>query len=212
MNATPSSSPTRVPTLGSIVLAILLATALAPAVTAQERPWSLAVTATDLEASGLADGEQDDVAFGLEGAYRFSNRWRLAARLTNGTLTGVDPRIFCILLVTGPNCAEYDVDVWSAELTARYVLYSRDRFELYALAGIGLYTLELHLAGSSDSNDALTQHLGLGAEIDLGPRAFLRPELRRRFASEPNFAVIGLDSKVDLEQDVELGLAFGFRL
>lgn len=196
----------------SVVLwtSVILVALTATSAVADDRPFSLAVTAQRFEAAGLADGTQDDIALGVEGAYRLGDRWRFAARLANATLSGTDPRIACVLIA--PNCAEYDADVWSAEISARYAFWHRGPVEVYALAGIGWTQLDFDLLGLSQTEDAFTQHVGLGAEIDLGARLFVRPEVRRRFADSPAFEVLGLDTKVDLDQDVEASLAFGFRI
>jgi Outer membrane protein beta-barrel domain len=76
------------------------------------------------------------------------------------------------------------------DISAKAYLLHWDRFEGYALAG-----------GGHSRLGGMTLHLGLGAEISLGRRLFLRPEVRGRW----------LDHELDAEPAVENSLGVGWR-
>ena len=103
-----------------------------------------------------SDADFHTEAYGIRGGYRFSSRWAL-----EGALARLDE----------------DVDVWFADLSAKAYAFQSDRFAVYALGGPGVYKVE-------DIDEKVTLHLGIGAEIGLGQRAYLRPEVRGRWLAD----------------------------
>ena len=72
---------------------------------------------------------------------------------------------------------EEDVDIWFGDLSLKAYFVHSDRFEMYALAGPGLFRVE-------SEDEQTTLHFGLGADIGLGERAYLRPEARGRWLED----------------------------
>jgi hypothetical protein len=106
-----------------------------------------------------SDADADTEAFGLRGGYRFTGPWAL-----EGSLSRLNE----------------DVDLWFADLSAKAYFVHHDRFEVYALAGPGIF----RVSEGDFEEDETTVHVGLGAEIGLGERAFLRPEVRGRWLAD----------------------------
>lgn len=103
-----------------------------------------------------SDADFDTESYGLRGGYRFSNVWAV-----EGSLSRLNE----------------DVDVWFGDLSAKAFFIHSSRFEIYALGGPGLFKVE----GESEET---TVHLGVGAEIGLGQKAYLRPEVRGRWLTD----------------------------
>jgi hypothetical protein len=103
-----------------------------------------------------SDADFHTEAYGVRGGYRFSSRWAL-----EGALSRLDE----------------DVDVWFGDLSAKVYAFQSDRFGIYALGGPGVNRIE-------DRDEELTLHAGIGAEIGLGQRAYLRPEVRGRWLAD----------------------------
>jgi opacity protein-like surface antigen len=96
--------------------------------------------------------------FGIRGSYRFTDVWAV-----EGAFAKVD--------VGG--------QVWFGDVSAKAYLVDTSRFEIYALGGPGRFRSRFF----GDTFNQNTVHLGLGAEIGLGARAYLRPEIRERWAT-----------------------------
>ncbi len=111
-----------------------------------------------------SDADFHSESYGLRGGYRFGNMWAL-----EGTVARLNE----------------DVDVWFGDLSAKAYLIDTSRFEVYALGGPGVYKVE-------DASEKVTLHLGVGAEIGLGQRAYLRPEVRGRWLADELKADEGL--------------------
>jgi hypothetical protein len=122
-----------------------------------------------------SDADFHTEAYGLRGGYRFSNVWSLEAAVSR---------------------LDEDVDIWIGELSAKAYFVHANRFEMYTLGGSGVYKVE-------DDYEKVTLHLGLGAEIGLGQRAYLRPEVRGRWLADELKADEGL-------VDYSLGLGWRF--
>lgn len=72
---------------------------------------------------------------------------------------------------------EEDVDVWFGDLSLKAYFVHADRFEMYALAGPGLFRVE-------SEDEETTVHFGFGGDISLSERAYLRPEVRGRWLED----------------------------
>jgi hypothetical protein len=106
------------------------------------------------------DSDFDTEAFGLRGGYRFAGPWAVEASLSR---------------------LNEDVDLWFGDFSAKAYFGRYDRVEVYAVAGPGIF----RVSDGDFEEDETTVHFGLGAEVALGERAYLRPEVRGRwFADE----------------------------
>lgn len=121
-----------------------------------------------------SDADFHSESYGLRGGYRFNNTWAL-----EGTVARLNE----------------DADIWFGDLSAKAYLIDTSHFEIYALGGPGVYKVE------SDYEKVML-HLGIGAEIGLGQRAYLRPEVRGRWLADELKADEGL---------VEYSLGLGWR-
>lgn len=125
--------------------------------------------------SAEADGDTaNEESWGLRGSYRFTNVWALEAALST--------------------VREDGVDAYFGDVSVKAYLVDTSRFEGYLLGGVGSLKVE-------DAEET-TLHLGLGAEIQLGERAYLRPEVRGRWFEED----------VDAVTFMEYSLGIGWRL
>jgi hypothetical protein len=132
--------------------------AVAPRASAQEsNPGSIEVFGARVDTIQSSEGHAN--AYGLRGGYRFNRVWAL-----EGSAEHMD---------TG-------FTNWFVDLSAKAYFVHSNRFEIYGLAGPGLFRISAF--GESDSQ--ATVHAGLGAEIGLSSRAYLRPEVRSRWATD----------------------------
>ena len=130
--------------------------------------------ALELFGSYLRQSNADEEAVGLRAGYRFGSRWALKTSLSHLQVS--------------------EANLWLADLSAKAYLTPGRRAELYALAGAGGFRVV--------GNDEPTVHVGLGAEVGLGRRSYLRPEVRARWIAD------ALD--VDPLYDYSLGIGFRF--
>jgi hypothetical protein len=159
------------------LLAAILALFLSAAgVNAQEadRGFSLDLFGTyiTLESGGET---ADEEAWGLRGSYRFTSVWALEAALS-------------AIRTEGTN-------VYFGDLSAKAYFLHSGRVEAYLLGGAGLLAIDDLESGQG------TLHLGLGAEIKMSDRAYLRPEVRGRWLAED----------VDAVTFMEYSLGIGWR-
>jgi hypothetical protein len=116
-------------------------------------------------------------SLGVRGAFRFTSVWAVEAALSR---------------------SNGDHPIWNGDVSAKAYVFRANRFALYALAGPGVHHEEL--AGRTD--DASTVHAGIGTEIALGERAYLRPQILTRWlTSHLN----------DRGRSVDYTLGFGWR-
>jgi Outer membrane protein beta-barrel domain len=120
-----------------------------------------------------ADTDFHTEAYGARGGYRFTNVWAL-----EGSLSRLS-----------------DVDIWFGDASAKAYLVHSQPFEIYALAGPGLIRL-------SGEDERATVHFGIGAEIGIGARGYLRPEVRGRWLADELRSDDGI---------VDYSLGFGWR-
>jgi hypothetical protein len=91
--------------------------------------------------------------------------------------------------------------VYDFDLSAKYYFLQRERFGLYALAGPGDRHEENFFGSETDRG---TLHLGIGTEIGLGAKAYLRPEVRMRWPMTKS-------EQVATDRTTDFTLGFGWR-
>jgi hypothetical protein len=91
--------------------------------------------------------------------------------------------------------------VYDFDLSAKYYFVQRERFGFYALAGPGDRHENTFFGSETDRG---TLHLGVGTEIGLGAKAYLRPEILMRWPMTHSDQVV-----TDRTTDFTLG--FGWR-
>jgi hypothetical protein len=97
--------------------------------------------------------------FGARGSYRFTDIWAVEATYSK---------------------LDVDGQVWFGDVSAKAYLIDTSHFEIYALGGPGRFRSSFFGESFNDN----TVHLALGAEVGLGARAYLRPEIRNRWATD----------------------------
>ncbi len=121
----------------------------------------------ELFLSSLFANSASEGSFGLRGAFPLGRRFALEGSLAR--------------------LAVNEVDLWLVDVSAKYYLTDRKRTDAYVVAGPGLFTSDELGA------DEPMLHLGFGAEIQLGRRFYVRPELRGRWFADDVEAVNILD-------------------
>jgi hypothetical protein len=113
-------------------------------------------------------------SYGVRSGFRFNDVWAL-----EGSVSRVK-----------------DTDAWFGDLSAKAYFLHLKGFEMYGVASPGLF----RVAGEGPR---LTLHAGIGAEIALSQRAYLRPEVRGRWLAKELNGDSGL-------VDYSLGLGWRF--
>lgn len=131
----------------------------------ENRGFSLDLFGSYVTAESDGDTASEE-SWGLRGSYRFTNVWALEAALST--------------------IREEGTDSYWGDVSLKAYVFRADRFQGYLLGGAGLLKVE-------DFDEETTLHLGLGAEIALGERAYLRPEVRGRWFEEDVDAVTFMD-------------------
>lgn len=121
-----------------------------------------------------SDADLDTEAYGLRGGYRFTDTWEV-----EGSISRLNE----------------DADVFFGDVSLKANALRSERFNLYAVFGPGAYKVE------SEDLEA-TVHAGVGVEIGLTERAYLRPEVRGRWLTDELSFDEGL---------VDYSLGFGWR-
>jgi len=103
---------------------------------------------------------------------------------------------------------QQDIDAEILEVSARFTLFQNERIRLFGVGGVGALSYDYRLfigedALVSGSDDAPVFHVGIAADISLGERLYLRPDLRFRRA-------VDIFAPYD-ESTSEATLAFGYR-
>jgi hypothetical protein len=140
-------------------LAALVFLVIAPGASAQEERPGASIDIFGARVDTIQSSEGHANSYGLRGGYRFNSTWAL-----EGSAEHVDEGF----------------TNWFVDLSAKAYLVDTSHFEIYALAGPGLF----RVSAFGESEDQATVHAGLGAEIGLGRRAYLRPEVRSRWATD----------------------------
>ena len=157
----------RRPAVYSITLAAALILFLgSSAAHAQEESRGFSLDLFGSYFTAEADGDTaNEESWGLRGSYRFTNVWALEAALSTVRDDGVD--------------------AYFGDVSAKAYLVDSSRLEGYLLGGVGSLKVE--------DEEETTLHLGLGAEIRLGERAYLRPEVRGHWLAEHTDVVTFMD-------------------
>jgi hypothetical protein len=111
------------------------------------------------EYSSLSGVTLHNRSFGLRGGLRVSRVWSLEAEDARSTGRPI---------------------AYDGEVSAKAYLFQTDRFRLFALAGPGIHEEDRF----GDTRYTATVHAGLGGEIALAPRIYLRPEVRGRWPAD----------------------------
>ena len=160
-------------------LATLALAAAAAAGAQTDAPWKPRAydpePRVELFLSSLFANSTSDGSFGLRGSRHLKRRFAL-----EGSLSRI---------------ADDRIDLWLADVSAKYYLRDREESGVYVLAGPGIF-----YSADADADEVMV-HLGLGAEFDVGRRFYLRPELRGRWFLE----------NVDAVNILDLALGFGWR-
>lgn len=94
-----------------------------------------------------------------------------------------------------------DHTVYDVDLSAKYYFIQRERFGFYALAGPGDRHEDTFFGSTTDRG---TLHLGIGTEIGLGAKAYLRPEVLVRWPMTHS-------DQVATDRTTDFTLGFGWR-
>jgi len=98
-------------------------------------------------------------SFGVRGGFHLTRIWTVEAALSRSSR---------------------DYAAWNGDVSAKAYLFQADRFRFFALAGSGLQYEDAAYRGGVSS----TVHAGIGAEIDLAAKTYLRPEVRAGWYSD----------------------------
>lgn len=144
--------------LGATVLSLglLSLSSFAGSAAAQQGRASLELVVGAFFATGAAEAD-----VGVRGGVELGGRWSV-----EGGLSLVDVGA---------------VELWRLDLSARYDVVRRNRYQLFVLAGPGVARTELGRGVRGRGGEDLTLHFGAGYRIGLGERFYLRPELRLRW-------------------------------
>lgn len=154
--------------------AVLMVVLGASAARAQDESRGFSLDLFGAYVTAEANGDTaDEESWGLRGSYRFTSVWALEAALST-------------LRQEGENLYFGDVSV-------KAYLFQANRFAGYLLGGAGLLKV--------NNVEETTLHAGLGAEIALGERSYLRPEIRGRW----------LEEDVDIVTFMDYSLGVGVR-
>jgi hypothetical protein len=136
--------------------------AIPAAAAAQEEPRGLSLdlfggaSATYTRSSSRRGLTLHAESYGVRGGFSLTRVWSVEAELSRST---------------------GDISAWNGDLSAKAYLVQADRFRLFVLAGPGIHRESL----SGGTADSATVHAAIGAEVELSPRFYLRPELRNRW-------------------------------
>jgi hypothetical protein len=141
-------------------LAALIFLGVALSASAQDEQPGASIDLYGARVDTIQSSEGHGTAYGLRGGYRFNNVWALegsAEHLDEGFTN------------------------WFVDVSAKAFLIDTSHFEVYALAGPGLF----RVSAFGESEDQATVHAGIGAQFGLGSsRAYLRPEIRSRWSTD----------------------------
>ena len=130
------------------------------------------------------DAVDEDLTYGIRLGHRFSDRFGLQA-----TLGRYETEVDFV-----------DIEAIFADLSLILFTNPGQKAELLIYGGPGWAFVEAEAGSLEASDDSLTVHLGIGLDIALSEKFYLRPDVQGRWFEEG-----------DDEIDLELTLGFGFR-
>jgi len=143
----------------ALILAACVLPLLSAAAGAQEEPRGISFElfggASAIYTSDRGLSVHTD-SFGVRGGFHLTRIWTVEAALSQ---------------------SRHDRLLLNGEVSAKAYLFQADRFRFFALAGPGIQYE--YVAG--DEGISGTVHAGIGAEINLGAKTYLRPEVRARW-------------------------------
>ena len=116
-------------------------------------------------------------SFGVRGGFHLTRIWTVEGQLSRSS---------------------HDRLLFNAEVSAKAYLFQADRFRFFALAGPGIQ----HEDVAGHTGISSTVHAGIGAEINLAARTYLRPEVRAGWYSDHLSAT---------DHSLDYTLGFGWR-
>ena len=133
------------------------------------------------------EGLDDELTYGLRAGYKLSDHFGIDG--TAGTFTVKEDPV--------------EVDVILVDLSLKAYLSSGDKAQFFLFAGPGWAFLDASAFGIDVlSEDSLTAHAGVGLDLWLSDRLYLRPDVRGRWFEQA-------DSN-DLDWEASLALGFSF--
>lgn len=132
------------------------------------------------------DFDLDETTFGARGGYRFGERWGV-----EGTISRQDVDDFI------------DFEIYFIDVSLRRSLVQGERTELFFVGGPGLFRADFGSFPFNDTEDELALHAGLGLDIKLGERFYLRPDVRARWVDGDLF-------DEDIHTEATFGVGFRF--
>ncbi len=146
----------------------------------------------------------DQTALGVRGGYRFTDRWAIQGSLTRTELFDLHVPF-----------VDVDGDATFFDVSAMYFITPRRKAELFVYGGVGMarfdvgvgrirfntpFTGRVNIPGFNVTvEDEFTTHLGIGVNIRLNDRMYLRPDLRSRWLNDFD------GGSVDFEPSLGLG-------
>lgn len=143
--------------------------------------------------SATGSSDSSSFSYGARGGYRFNERWALEGSVSRAELFEIEIFTF-----------DVDASVTTFEVSVQRFLNPGKKAEVYLVAGPGRTTYDIDINGISIAtyDDAFSFHFGVGTQIALGEKVYLRPDLRARWLDQP-----GAD--VGLEASIAVGWRFG---
>lgn len=119
-------------------------------------------------------GGESDIDFrGFRGKFRLADRWAIEGSLQT-------EKVSFVTLTQGSSFLGH-ADAFLTEFSARRDLKRGRRFELFAFGGPGYFWYDGEPDEISRRDTSAFLHLGLGLDIELTRRLFLRPDIRQRW-------------------------------
>ena len=148
----------------------------------------------------------DEAAFGVRGGYRFTDRWAIQGSISRTELFD----IYTPYVDAGLDATFFDV-------SAMFFITPSRRAELFVYGGVGMARFDLGVGpirfGTGNGrvhvprfgatvDDVFTTHVGLGVNIRLSDKMYLRPDIRSRWLDDFD------GGTVDAEPSIGLGWRF----
>ncbi len=210
----------------TLLSCLFLFSVLAPSAEASNYPFSLEGIAVQSHLNTNIPGINDEgEGVGARFVYRFAGRMGIEIQASKISFDGALPALGLL-----PVSVPIDLDLEMADISLRFSLVRRDRFDFFVFGGAGYVGAEVGINLPSfeflgfdlppfnlrESGETYTWHAGIGAEIGIGDRLFLRGDARQRELPDDNeegfvFSVEG-QGPFQIDLDVEYSVSLGIRL